>query len=103
MRTGEGMTDLYAAMQPVLDEHDGFHQQQGEEEEGAGTERPVQLAIMGLPNVVSGEACLAHDMPLALPSPFISLVYACLSVQQHMCSTAACCCFPVRQTCLAFM
>lgn len=46
------MTELYAALQPVLDKHDSYHQQQDEEEE-AGKERPVQLAIMGLPNVVS--------------------------------------------------
>ena len=46
------MTELYAALQPVLDEHNSYHQQHGEEEE-AGSERSVQLAIMGLPNVAS--------------------------------------------------
>jgi len=46
------MTELYAALQPVLDEHESFHQQQAQEDE-EGKERAVQLAIMGLPNVVS--------------------------------------------------
>lgn len=46
------MTELYAALQPVLDEHDSFHKRQAEEEK-EGKERAVQLAVMGLPNVVS--------------------------------------------------
>ncbi len=46
------MTELYAALQPVLDQHTSFHSQQAEEGE-EGKERAVQLAIMGLPNVVS--------------------------------------------------
>ena len=49
------MTDLYAALQPILDKHESFHRQQDEEEE-EGKERPVQLAIMGLPNVVSSQS-----------------------------------------------
>ena len=48
--SGEGMTDLYEALQPVLDEQ----VEPGNEAEDVGDEkqRPVQLAIMGLPNVV---------------------------------------------------
>ena len=46
------MTELYAALQPVLDEHESFHKHQAEEEK-EGKERAVQLAVMGLPNVVS--------------------------------------------------
>ena len=46
------MTELYAALQPLLDEHESFHKQQAQEDE-EGKERAVQLAIMGLPNVVS--------------------------------------------------
>lgn len=46
------MTELYAALQPVLDEHESFHKQQAQEDE-EGKERAVQLAIMGLPNVVT--------------------------------------------------
>ena len=46
------MTELYAALQPVLDEHESFHHQQAQEDE-EGKERAVQLAIMGLPNVVT--------------------------------------------------
>lgn len=44
------MTDLYEALQPVLDEQ----VKPGNEAEDGGDEkqRPVQLAIMGLPNVV---------------------------------------------------
>ena len=49
------MTELYAALQPVLEEHEGEqsqqHQEQEEQEEGK--ERAVQLAIMGRPNGVS--------------------------------------------------
>ena len=48
------MTELYAALQPVLDEHNSYHHQQVEaEEQEVESERPVQLAIMGLPNVAS--------------------------------------------------
>lgn len=62
LHAGEGMTELYAALQPVLDGHSSYHQQQVEaEEEDAGSERPVQLAIMGLPNVAS--------FPSPLPGP----------------------------------
>lgn len=46
------MTELYAALQPLLDEHESFHKQQAQEDK-EGKERGVQLAIMGLPNVVS--------------------------------------------------
>ncbi|DBA81670.1 TPA: hypothetical protein ACH3X1_007420 [Trebouxia sp. C0004] len=56
-KTGEGMTELYAALQPVLDEHQSFHKQQAQEDE-EGKERAVQLAIMGLPNV--GKSTLAN-------------------------------------------
>ena len=49
------MTELYAALLPVLDEHDSHHGLQAEEE---GQERPVQLAIMGLPNVVGTNTCI---------------------------------------------
>ena len=63
------MTELYAALQPVLDEHNSYHQQQLEaEEEDAGSERPVQLAIMGLPNVVSSPNPLTEP-----PFPHVSL------------------------------
>ncbi len=62
------MTELYAALQPVLDEHDSFHQQQAQEDE-EGKERAVQLAIMGLPNVVGNlplpHTCLFVPLPLA--------------------------------------
>lgn len=61
------MTELYAALQPVLDEHDSYHGQQEEAKEAeAGAERPVQLAIMGLPNVasVSPRPPPAHCLPL---------------------------------------
>lgn len=51
------MTELYAALQPVLDEHESFHRQQSEEDQ-EGKERSVQLAIMGLPNVVG-----SHSQP----------------------------------------
>ncbi|KAA6417474.1 MAG: GTPase Der-like, partial [Trebouxia sp. A1-2] len=55
--TGEGMTELYAALQPLLDEHESFHKQQAQEDK-EGKERGVQLAIMGLPNV--GKSTLAN-------------------------------------------
>ena len=65
LHAGEGMTELYAALQPVLDEHDSHHGQQVEaQEEEAGAERPVQLAIMGLPNVASVQSFPAHCLPL---------------------------------------
>ena len=55
------MTELYAALQPVLDEHESFHKHQAEEEK-EGKERAVQLAVMGLPNVVSttSHLCRVH-------------------------------------------
>ena len=71
------MTELYAALQPVLDEHESFHKQQAQKDE-EGKERAVQLAIMGLPNVVpssSSPFCPFVPLPLAtfiymhLPSP----------------------------------
>lgn len=46
------MTELYAALQPILDAHQSSLTQ-GQEEAEEGRERAVQLAIMGLPNVVS--------------------------------------------------
>lgn len=51
MAAGEGMTDLYEVLQPVLDDLE----ESDVEEEPVGEERQraVQLAIMGLPNVVS--------------------------------------------------
>ena len=60
------MTDLYEALQPVLDD---LEESDAEEEPvGEERQRAVQLAIMGLPNVVSscaaaGQAqpCLQHD------------------------------------------
>ena len=68
------MTELYAALQPVLDEHSNYHQQQSEaEQEDAGSERPVQLAIMGLPNVASSSA-LVPDPPPPPPSPYFLAV-----------------------------
>ena len=58
------MTELYAALQPVLDEHSNYHQQQSEaEQEDAGSERPVQLAIMGLPNVASSSDLVPDPPP----------------------------------------
>ena len=51
MAAGEGMTDLYEALQPVLDD---LEESDAEEEPvGEERQRAVQLAIMGLPNVVS--------------------------------------------------
>lgn len=44
------MTDLYAALQPVLDEQQAPDQQP--EVNAEEKQRAVQLAIMGLPNVV---------------------------------------------------
>ena len=65
------MTELYAALQPVLDEHSNYHQQQSEaEQEDAGSERPVQLAIMGLPNVASSSD-LVPDPPPPPPLPIL--------------------------------
>ena len=67
------MTELYAALQPVLDGHSSYHQQQVEaEEEDAGSERPVQLAIMGLPNVASFPSPLHPPSP-PLPPYFLAL------------------------------
>lgn len=64
------MTELYAALQPVLDEHDSYHGQQVEaQDEEAGAERAVQLAIMGLPNVAS-----VQPLPVRI---------ACLSAASH--------------------
>lgn len=44
------MSDLYAALQPVLDEQQEPDQE--EEQSQEDKQRAVQLAIMGLPNVV---------------------------------------------------
>lgn len=83
------MTDLYAALQPLLDEHNGFHQQQGEEEAEPGTERPVQLAIMGLPNVVHVKACLCT---LHSPSSTFSLSLPCLCLLAGAATSVLCSC-----------
>ena len=68
------MTELYAALQPVLEEREGLQDQQlQEQEQEEGKERAVQLAIMGLPNVVG---------PLLLTNYF-SLLSIVLSVFCH--------------------
>ena len=75
------MTELYAALQPVLDEHSSYHQQQLEaEQEDAESERPVQLAIMGLPNVASSSDPVPDPPSPDTSWPFLHPCFCLLDV-----------------------
>lgn len=89
------MTELYAALRPVLDEHDNHHGQQVEaQKEEAGSERAVQLAIMGLPNVASVESPFVYLAlswnRLLLTEKVLPWDTACLSAASHI--HRHCCC-----------